>query len=345
MIRLADLTAELRNTAAVTDFVRLLATRTEHKSWTTQAAAFAERWPRALHRDLIEKAAIAPGTTTGVDWAAPLVVPALADAFVGVVRTASLLGRIPGLIPAPFNTRVPALTNGGTFYWVAQNAPKPVTKFAFANGITLTPTKCEGIIPVTDELAKLSKPGTESALQRELVNGITAFTDRNFLDPAVAAVAGVNPASITNGVTPTTPGATIDDTVAAVLAALFAARPGASGAVVIAAPGTIATLAGTGSNPDAKVNGSGSVNGVPLLPSEGALTNVIAIDPSGVVVADDGVAVDVSDEASVELDTAPTGSAASVFSSLWQLDMTGFRVERFVNWQAVSGAVQYAVVS
>lgn len=341
-MRLSDLTTTMQQTYGVTDYVRLLACRTETSTPERMADLFLKRWPDSLHREIVQKAAVTAGTTTDSTWAGPLVVPSLAAAFLGLVRTASLTGRLPGVLNVPFNTRVPLQTSGDAYYWVSENAIKPTTKLAFSTGITLTPTKAEGIVVISRELARLSVPGTEPLFQRALVSGLTAFTDRQFLDPAVAAVAGKNPASITNAVTPTATGANVDATVTAVLAALFAARPGATGAVVITSPATAARIAGTGNNPDAKVSG-GTVQGVPLVPSEGALTYIIAIDPSGVLIADGGVGVDVSEQADVELNDAPVGTAASVVTPLWQTNQVAFKVERMINYQAVAGAVQYAV--
>ena len=347
MKSLADLTTEYRERAASIDFVRLLSCRARSVSPAAAADLFVKEFPRALHArdvmDLVTKAATGAGTTTDGTWAAPLMVPALADAFVALVRTSSLLGRIPGLVRTPFNVRVPMQTNAGTYYWVQENAPKPITKLAFSSGITLAATKAQGIVAVSRELALLTTPGTEPALQRALVTGLTAFTDTQLLDPAVGAAPG-RPASLTNGLTPVAATGTLDGDVAAVLAALFAQRPGATGAVLLATPATISKLAGTGKNPDAKVIG-GTVQGVSILPTEGAGANLIAVDPAGVVVADAGVMVDVSKDAAVQLDDAPVGTAAAVVTSFFQTNLIGFRVERFVNWQAVAGAVAYVVAS
>jgi hypothetical protein len=339
-MRLSDLTVDLAQKAAVSDYVRLLSCYVTAPSPTQAAELFARRWPHAVHKDFVTKAATAAGSTTDTTWAGPLAVPALADAFLAIVRASSLLGRIPGLVKVPFNVTVPIQTAPGAYYWVAQGAPKPVTKLGFGTGVTLTATKCAGIVVTTRELAQLTRPGTEAALQNALVSGLTAFTDSSFLLPSLAAVPDKNPASITNGVTPTTAGATIDDSVAAVLGALFAQRPGAIGAVLLASPATAAKLAATGKNLDARVSG-GSVHGVALVPTEAAGAMLVAVDPSGVAVADNGVVVDPSDQATVEMNDAPVGTAAAVITSLWQTNLTGFRVERFVNWQAVPGAVQY----
>jgi hypothetical protein len=340
-MHLSDLTHDLRDQHAVRDFTRWLSCRTKTADPVAAAALFTERWPTALHRDLITKAATAAGTTTDGTWANPLVVPVLAEAFLALVRSASLLGRIPGLRTVPFAVKTPVQTDGGTYYWVAENTLKPITKLGFASGITLTPTKAEGIVVVSRELAELTTPGTEPALRDALVGGLTSFTDHQFLDPAVAAVVGKNPASITNGVAPITASGNVDTDVAAALAALFTARPNATGAVVLASPAIVSKLAGTGKNPDARVSGGGTVQGVILVPTDAALTNIIAIDPAAICVADAGVRLDVSDRADVQLNDAPIGTAAAVVTSLWQTNQRGFRVERFLNYQAVTGAVAY----
>ena len=46
---------------------------------------------------------------------------------------------------------------------------------------------------------RLSQSVRRTAGARRHDRGIAAFLDEQFIDPAVAAVAGVNPASITNG--------------------------------------------------------------------------------------------------------------------------------------------------
>ena len=52
---------------------------------------------------------------------------------------------------------------------------------------------------LTEELVRLSSPKAEELVRADMIAGIAQFLDTQFIDPAVAAVAGVNPASITNG--------------------------------------------------------------------------------------------------------------------------------------------------
>jgi hypothetical protein len=340
--RLGEMTrAQLRDQQSI-DFMKYLATLAETRGASQRAVElFLDRFPesasasamrKALESsDLATKAAIAPGTSTDSAWAKPLIgVQQLAAGFLAVAHSASLLGRIPGLQEIPFNTKVPFETTPANYQWVAEGALKPSSKLAFSDGITLSPTKCLGIIVLTAEFMKLSSPGTARALRQTMIGGLTAFVDRQFLDPAVAAVAGTHPASITNGTTPVTGTADFVASVKALITAFFAARPGAEAPVLIANGGHAAAIRG-------QVPGFG----LEVIASEAALTNVVMLDPAGVFYADGGLEIDYSTHAALEMDSAPVGTAAAVVSSLWQLNLVGWRVERFINYAAAPTAVKY----
>lgn len=322
------------------EFARWLGLLAENHGPDTANRAFVERYPHSVGTTLLKKnlefkAAVGAGTSTDPAWANPLVaVKPLQDGFVAIARSASLLGRIPGLRKVPFSTKIPLEDTSANYSWVAENAPKPISKMAFSSSITLAALKHLGIIVVSRELVELAVAGMESALRDTLVNGLTAFTDKSFLDPASTAVANTRPASVTAGTTPITATASYQTDVASLLTAFFTARPNAQNAVLITNAGHASLIRSW--------NGGGGV-GLPVLVSDAALGNTIAMDPAGVFVADDGVDVDVSDQASIQMNDAPDNPpvAATVPTSLWQLNLRGFKVERFVNWAAVTGAVKY----
>lgn len=341
-MNLSDVTQDYRERAAITDFVRLLSCCAQTGGREQAGALFTQRWPTALHVDIVRKAVVAPGSTTDSTWAGPLMIPQLASGFVALVRSAELLGRL-AVRRIPFNVRLALQSAPATYYWTAENVPKPVTKMSFASGVTLAPLKQEGIVSVTKELGLLLRPGTETMLQQELIDGLVAFSDQQFLDPAVSAIAGQRPASILAGLTPIVAGATLDATASAVLAAVYAQRPGAK-AVLIASPATIEKLAATGNNDQARGDGTGYAHSVPLFASGAAGANLIGADPQGIVLADSGVTLDASSEATIESDSAPVGTAAAAPISLWQMGLVGFKSERFINYQALSGSVAYSVV-
>jgi hypothetical protein len=69
------------------------------------------------------------------------------------------------------------------------------------------------------------------------------------------------------------------------------------------------------------------------------------VDTGAILLADEGVFdVNVSRQASVRLDTAPTDATA--LQSLWQQNLIGIRPVRWINWlRAVPGAVSYMTVA
>jgi HK97 family phage major capsid protein len=257
----------------------------------------------------------------------------------------------------PFNVSVPAQTGGGTYQWVGQGAPKPVGKLGFAT-ITLGTTKCAGIIVITDELARTSTPSAEEVIRRDMIAGIAAFLDAQFIDPAVAAVAGVSPGSVTNGVTPiTTAGPTPANArtdIQALATAMTAALIPSAGAVLILSE-TNALALTNALNPlgqslfPGMALGGGMIMGYKAIASQAAGTTVALVQPSAIMYADDGgVTIDISREASLQMDTALDNPAlaTTVMTSLWQNNLIGLRAERFINWKrARTGVVQYTVAT
>jgi hypothetical protein len=67
--------------------------------------------------------------------------------------------------------------------------------------VTVTGTKAGGIVVLTKDLvARASEsPSALAIMREEMINDVGGFLDVQFQDPAVAAVANVSPASITNG--------------------------------------------------------------------------------------------------------------------------------------------------
>jgi len=76
---------------------------------------------------------------------------------------------------------------------------------------------------------------------------------------------------------------------------------------------------------------------------------VALIHAPSILFADDGgVNIDVSREATVEMNTVPTSpiTASSVYVSLWQANLIGLRAERFINWKrARTTAVVYTTAT
>lgn len=336
-----------------------------------QSAEIAKRWDDTPQVETVLKAAVAAGTTTDTNWAKPLVEYSnMASEFAELLRPATILGRIDGLRRVPFNIKVPRQTGGASASWVGEGAPKPVSSLAF-DSITLGHTKVAGIVVMTEELVRFSNPAAEDIVRRDLVETIGGLIDKDFVDPAKAEVAGVSPASITNGATPVVASGTTADhlraDVQALMAKFITANMSLSGAVWIMTETQALAIAmmlnplGQPEFPGLSINGgtAGTFFGIPVILSENipaqsevtgppaipAGSRIILAKASEIMLADDGqVMLDASNQASLQMDSAPTNppTATTVMVSLWQMNMVGIRAERFINWtKRRAGAVQY----
>jgi len=315
-----------------------------------EAAQYAERWNDSTPEVALSlKAAIAPGTTTDSTWAAPLVNQTIVNDFIELLRPATILGKIPGLRVVPPNCKVPSQTAGGTYGWVGEAKPKPLTKLAFSSE-TLGYSKIAGIIVLTEELVRLSNPSAEALVRADMVAGIAAFMDQQFTDPAIAAVANVSPASITNGAA--TAAATVNP-MADLLGLInhFATNNiPVDGLTFIMSPANALALSfrsnsdGSPQYPGIGING-GSYRGLTFITSNAVTTNVIALQPSLILYADEGgVTIDASRDPTVQMDSAPMSpaDATTVYVSLFQTNSVALRAERFVNWKRIgTNSVKY----
>lgn len=299
------------------------------------------------------KAAVGAGTTTDATWASPLINYNIAtEQFINYLRGATIIGRIPGLRRVPFNIQVPRMTSGTSAGWVGENAPKPVSAGAF-DSVTLRWAKAAGIVVLTDELVRFSSPAAEQVVRQDLTNTITAFIDRQFVDPSVAAVTNVSPASVLNGVSAIVPTGTTMAAFRSDLKRLFATMtalnlPMASGVFIMhpdTALGISLTLNSLGQPvyPTIRKDG-GELLGYPVITSTnipsttGSPTEgypIIFLLADEIMLADDGqTVIDASNQASIQLDSAPDSppGASTAYISMWQMNMTALRAERWINW-------------
>lgn len=345
-----------------TSFTRYAMALALGKGNLMQSAEIAKGWGDSTPEvEKVLKAAVAAGNTTDPNWAKPLVeYQNMASEFAELLRPMTIVGRIEGLRRVPFNIKIPRQTAGSSASWVGEGKPKPVSALAF-DQILLGHTKLAGIVVLTDELVRLSNPAAEGIVRQDLAATIVQTMDRDFVDPGKAAVADVSPASITNGVTPVAASGTDADAVRADVRAVMnkfvVANMSLAGAVWIMTEQEALALAMM-QNPlgQAEFNGlainggtGGTFFGLPVILSEnipaGATgSRIILAKANEILLADDGeVLLDSSNQASLEMDSAPaTPSATTVMVSLWQHNMVGIRAERYVNWaKRRAGAVQY----
>lgn len=305
------------------------------------------------HMDRI-KAAVDIGTTTDTDYASPLVqYRDLTEEFIDWLRPQTIVGKITNFRQVPFNVSVPRQTSGGSASWVGEGAPKPVTQFAFDN-VTLGHTKLASIAVISQELARFSKPSAEMLIRDSLAGAIIQQLDSDFINPANAGTANVKPASITNGVSAIPSSGSTEDNVRTDIAAVFAPFIAANltpqnGVWIMSATNALSLSLmvnplGQTAFPGITMNG-GTFWGMPVIVSEAVGNIVVLANARDILVADDGeVVIDASNQASVQMDSAPTNPpvAATVFVSLWQMNLLGIRAEKFINWvKGRAASVQY----
>jgi HK97 family phage major capsid protein/HK97 family phage prohead protease len=339
-----------------TAFTRMCMALASSKGDSFQAIERAKMWKDSTPEvELMVKAAVAVGTTTDSTWAGPLVVSQpLIDEFLELLRPKTLLGRIPGLKQVPFNVSIHSQTTGGTYGWVGQNKPKPVTKADYA-AVTLTFNKAAGIIVLSEELVRLSTPSAEALVRSEMIAGMGAFLDTQFVDPSVAVSAGINPASITNGAATIASsgvtGAAAKVDLASRVGVFVAANYSLGESVWLMneanAFGIGLSVNGVGQPlfPGFSGQNGGMLMGIPVVISNNVGARIVLMHAPSVLYADEGgVRIDVSREASVQMDSAPTDTvdATTVYLSLWQRNLVGLKAERFITWKlARATAVTY----
>ena len=322
-----------------------------------EAAALAQvRWPdmgEAIGG--IIKAEQLPGTTTGTTWAAPLMQSSqrLVGEFIELARAASLVGRIPNLRRVPFNVTVPAQSGGGTYGWVGENAPKPVSGLTLGTAVVRL-TKIAGIIPYTKEALRLSDPSIETTVRNDMIKGTAAFMDAQFVDPAVHLSIGVNPASITDQIVNVAASGLTATHVRNDLRNImgkFVTNNEKLETAVILMSGLVAlnlssmvNALGQKEFPDLMATG-GSIFGIPVIVSQVVGARIILMQPDEILFAEDpsGAQIDISEEASLIMDTAPGASPVSAaMVSLFQRNLIALRIDLWVSWtRAVTSAVEY----
>lgn len=339
------------NLPAGTSFIRFHCARIAAKAAGVDPASWAAaRWDDTTPEvSLALKAAVAPGTATDAVWAAPLVNPKISNDFIEMMRAATIIDKISGLNKVPFNTKIPTQTGGGTFNWVGEMKPKPVTAMAFSS-VTLDWAKVAGITVLTQELIKLSSPQAEDVVRRSMVKDIAAFLDGQFVNPAVAAVAGVSPASITNGaptaVATTNPLADI----LGLIQHFVNNNISVDGVHFLMSPTNALSLSFKTNTDGSQVfpgitSGGGTYKGLSFITSQTVGNLVIALQPGLIMMADDGaVTIDASTEASLQMDSAPMSpvDATTVMVSMFQMNTVALRAERFITWKkSNANAVKY----
>ncbi|MEM6413189.1 MAG: phage major capsid protein [Pseudomonadota bacterium] len=305
---------------------------------------------------MFQKAAV-DGGWTGDDagWANTIAEPnTIGTEFIDFLRPRTIIDQLASRMRrVPFNVKVPRMTTDVGGAWFGEGNAVPVSAGAF-DTVTVEHTKVGGLAILTKEQMRLSHINAEQAV-RDALAGVVINTVDTKLVSADARVAGVSPAGLLNGVSGI---ASVGDTADNARTDLMNLFEGFSAADISENTLDYVTTenirkslrllkSSLGVYEFPELREDGNLDGRPLTASNSvAGGNLIAISSQNILLADDGnVDVEFSDQASVQMDDAPTmsgrdGTGAAVVS-LFQTEMVGMKVTREINFvKARPAAVQ-----
>lgn len=332
-----------------TDFVRYAKSLALSHGNPMQALEIAKSMKAGNRVETVLKAAVSAGSTTSADFASLIVPQMMANEFIDLLRPATILGKMtPRQVPS--NIRIPKATGGTSVGWIGEGKAAPVTNGS-ASDLTIGEHKIGAIAVFTEELLRRSEPAADSMVRDDMLAAITSAVDVAFIDATNAGIAGIKPAAITNGATSnaasgTTAAAVRADIVTAYTAFVTANHPLSTG-VWILHPSTALALSMMRNAQGAKefegvtMNG-GTLEGLPVITSTNVpgtalagYSMVLAVQ-NDILVAEGGLVLDASREASLEFESAPTLDAkaptAASLVSLWQTGSVAIKAVRGITW-------------
>jgi HK97 family phage major capsid protein len=305
------------------------------------------RWGKAAPR-FVEtmKAAVAGGGSGSGEWGAELVTMENYEAdFIEFLYSMTVFDKL-GLREIPANVTIKGQDGASTGYWVGQSKAIPVTTADFFN-VSLTPLKVAALAVVSNELMQDSSPSAELLVRDSLARASAQRVDQTFISSS-AAVAGVSPAGILAGVTGTAASGTTADALRADIKTLYAsfiAAKNASDLRLVMNPALAKSVSlmvnALGQSEFPGLNtGGGTLLGDQVVTGDNVgATSMILLKPSDIYrIGDTGIDIRISDVATVEQDTVPTGAtdtpaAATLnITSMFQEESSAIRVIRRINF-------------
>ncbi|WP_170324974.1 phage major capsid protein [Ruegeria arenilitoris] len=298
---------------------------------------------------VVAKAATDPATTTSPGWAAELVQNDVL-AFWKAMEPVSVIGAlvVRGLVtPFGFNdagsVSVPKRAEGDrglTPQWISEAQPIPVLEGSLTSQ-SLTPHKLAAITVFSNELAKTSVPNIAGLAEQFIKDDLSVALDGKLLS-ADAAVAGVSPVGLLNGVTPVTPGTGPLDDLKALLSAMVAIR--AKRPVFLLDTMTAIALeyfVDHGLFLFRDEMRAGRLMGLPFIVSDN-VTGIVALDAASLLMAPGLPETDSSGTASVVMNDQPGQvSDGQEVRSTYQVNGTALRViQHGISWALLqTGAI------
>ena len=272
------------------------------------------------------RAAVTAGSLSS--WSSPLsAFQNLSSAFLSSLSGISVFDTLwPNILRAPLRTHIVAVSTTLTSGPIAEASVKPASSIALTTS-DLDAVKAAALVAMSAELLRISVPSALVVLQRELRNAIARATNTIFL-PILTASA---PSFVSSGITATA----VRQDLRVLLANISS---GADSKLFLITTRTIAEAlavlpdtAGAAAFPNATVNG-GQIGGIPIIPcDECTAGEIILVDATQVAAGTEGMTLDSSNQATIQLDTSGSPpDASTVLTSLWQADLAAVKAERFI---------------
>lgn len=352
MERLGEYTAALKHGPTKRDFIQAVWLAAKGAASGNGALGELERLRNPRLEALVKAGVGAAGTQSGT-WGAELFTfDQLAAEWVTLLSQRTVRGRLQ-TVPVNFRTRTVVDSSTGTASFVGNGAAIPVQAFDLGATAVVEPLRLATIAVFTDESLKVWSPATMGNVERRLTLAVARGEDAAFLDPDSAASAGVRPPSVLNGIAPlgsiSNSAASALAGVELILAGLVNSGSDLTQAAIAMHPRSALALSlmqvsnGNAAFPQLTATG-GSICGVPVLTSVACTRSgspnerfIAALDGARIVTADEGrVGIDASRIASLQMDSAPTGSSTTPTAtdqvSLFQTGATAVKVVRVCNW-------------
>ena len=244
----------------------------------------------------------------------------------------------------PFDIKVPRQTDAGSGGgWVPEGGGVPVVSYGF-DYLRFKPARVGSVYVCSDEL--LRAPLAELVVRDAALAAVGRTESTLFLDPTIAA-SGDAPASITFGAPAITATGSVSADLASMLAAVTTAGRGLCWIMRLRDLAYVGAALGAAA-PDLPR----TLLGVPVILSPNSPAGLVVLaDLSEVAYSATGLEADLSDVASIAMESTPTNAiaagspaapTATTLVSLYQSNAVAYKLSRFLNWAVVrAGAVAY----
>ncbi|WP_375282890.1 phage major capsid protein [Sphingobium yanoikuyae] len=305
-----------------------------------------QRWGKGSPQFVqVVRAAVAGGGTESGEWGAELVhLDRYTGDFIDFLYARTLFDKLP-FREVPANVNIAGQDGAASAYWVGQSKSIPVTKADFMD-VNLTRLKVAAIAVISKELLKDSSPSAEMLVRDALVNASAQRVDQTFFS-AAAAVAGVSPAGILNGLTAGSSAGSDIDGVITDVKALYAPFIAANNAEdlefattqsLAKALGLMQNVMGNFAFPGLSANGGALLGDKLNAGGNVGAGDLILLKPSDIYkIGDRGVEVSLSTDAAIQMADNPDGASdtptanASVVS-MFQTESVAVKVVRPLNY-------------